>query len=73
MAEEDGSTEWKTRHVYCFGKINVLRLDLNECFLLRGTGRSFHAEAPKTEKVPEPKVCYDPERLRMSEAEQSTG
>ena len=40
--DEDNSTEWKTRQVYCFGKRNVLRFDSKEPvegFCLRGRGR----------------------------------
>ena len=45
--------------VCCFGKRNVLRLDVKESregFCRRGSGRSFHVEKPKTEKVREPTV-----------------
>ena len=45
--------------VCCFGKRNVLRLDVKESregFCRRGRGRSFHVEGPKTEKVREPTV-----------------
>ena len=39
--------------IYSLGKINVLRIDLNESregFCRRGRGRSFQVEGPKTEK-----------------------
>ena len=45
--------------VCCFGKRNVLRLDVKESrkgFCRRGRGRSFHVEGPKTEKVRESTV-----------------
>ena len=45
--------------VSCFGKRNVLRLDVKESregFCRRGRGRSFHVEGPKTEKAREPTV-----------------
>ena len=57
MAEEDKSVKQKTQQVSCFGKGNVLTLDLKESregFRQRGKGRSFHVERPKTEKVREP-------------------
>ena len=50
---KDIITEQKTWQVYNFGKRNVFRLDWNESregFCLRGRGRSFHVDGPKTEK-----------------------
>ena len=49
--------EQKTQQVACFGKGNVLILDLKESregFRQRGKGWSFHVKGPKTEKVWEP-------------------
>ena len=42
-----------TWQIYCFGKRNILRLDLKESrkvFCQRGRGRSFHVDGLKTEK-----------------------
>ena len=47
-------TAKKTWQVYCFGKRNVLKLDLNESrdvFFHTGRGRLFHVERPKVEKA----------------------
>ena len=45
--------------VCCFGKRNVLRLDVKESregFCRRRRGRAFHVEGPKTEKARESTV-----------------
>ena len=75
--DEDSSTEQKAWQVYSFGKINVLRFDLDVSrhgFWLRGRGRSFpHVERPKTEKAQDSTVpkglVRGIWRLRGSEAE----
>ena len=74
--DKDISTEQKTWQVYNFGKINVFRLDLNECresFCRRGRGRSSCVDGLKTEKAQEPTVeslVQGIWKLRLSEAEQ---
>ena len=67
--------EWKTRQVYCFGKINIFRLDLKESgegFCQKRRGRSFPVKGPKTEKAWEPTVESLVQRiwrLKVSETE----
>ena len=51
--------EEKTGRVYCFGKRNVLRLDLKEFgngFLWTGRGRSLHVDGSKSENAGEQAV-----------------
>jgi len=67
--------------IYSLGKINVLRIDLNESregFCRRGRGRSFQVEGPKTEKAREPTleslvrgISVEAESIRSRE--ESTG
>ena len=51
--DKDISTEQKTWQVYSFFGKKVFRLHLNESregFCMRGRGRSFHVDGPKTQK-----------------------
>ena len=51
--------EEKIGRVYCFGKRNVLRLDLKESdnsFFWTGRGRSLHVDGPKSENAGEQTV-----------------